>query len=1094
MIGSRISHFRILEKIGAGGMGEVYQAEDVDLGRQVAIKVLPPHLMDDESRRARFITEARTAAAVTHPNIATIHEIGEDGGRTFIAMELVQGRTLRSLVRKQPLELKEAVRIATEIASGLAAAHKARIAHRDLKPDNILLTSEGHVKILDFGLARLLDSQLEAIESSEASISATDDADLDETQAMTVASDSGDGKDKVLGTPAYMSPEQARGLDLDYRTDLFSFGCTFYEMLTGRPPFKGSNSTETLQEVLNKDPLPATHLNADLPSSVQWVLDKCLEKDPRNRYQDTRDLVVDLRHIHPGTAPQPVGSENAWSTSSRNSENLTNPFTGSVSTSVSSAEMAPPRSTNDRARLVLGSFITIVILLTVLSIAVFRNSPDNRSEAAPSVSTPPPVQDNSLAVFSFNNLQNPDDEERLGKILQELLITDLSGLDPLRVFSSQRLSDLERQVSFEGTDATFGETDTAQEVASLAGAQTMLTGTLSQLGERWILTANLTDVATGEILLAKRFDGTDLYGMVDQLTAAVETDFQLGKSNEIAARSIRDKTSTSMEAWNHYLDGIEFLDRQEFGEAVVELTRAVEIDPLFGQAYYQLGIATWWKYGDAGSGREQIEHLLDNRLYASDKERRMAKGMLLVVDNKWSEAIPALEGLARDYPDEKYAWYGLGEAQFHFPGNAQTVAAAESFEQAASLDPDFLLPYRHILDVMRMNHDYEGALQRSTRMWKRDPDNIFWLRQRVTSLAYIGDRDGTRAALDEALNRTQDPVEKRELYMSVFEASSNLGFLDWAEEMVAEARKVDPNNDIRVRNAYISLLWQRAKLDEVERLLSEWVEQEPLNDAARERLFELYMSKGEYRLAHRMALDLVEEQADDARWYRYWSQCAVYNGDENEVVRAMALALEHHNSQDDRRNLYTGIAWAYRNTGNTNKAIEYARRAMEIEPQKDFPNLWTSMARFELERGRFDEAEDWFRRAQASNPDNVNTLFSLARVDIARGRLDAALQHIHGGVALLPEVDTKHFLPISTMVLNGDLDAAESTLAELEQVRVAEPQKWDALFDDLGAFPPGLVWSYLFRGERQRPRSCWPWVNPWRCTNVIRLSTQRVVG
>jgi tetratricopeptide (TPR) repeat protein len=220
-----------------------------------------------------------------------------------------------------------------------------------------------------------------------------------------------------------------------------------------------------------------------------------------------------------------------------------------------------------------------------------------------------------------------------------------------------------------------------------------------------------------------------------------------------------------------------------------------------------------------------------------------------------------------------------------------------------------------------------------------------------------------------------------------------------------------------------------------------------------------------------MAMELVRQRSDDPRWYRYWAQCAVYNGNAQEADEAMQLALEHHDAQDDKRNLYTSVAWAYRNTGNLNKAIAYAHKAMAIEPDKDFPNLWEAMGRFELERGRFDAAEGWYRRALAVTPENVNLLFSLARVSIARGETDVALQQILDGVQLLPEVKTKDFLPVSTYVLNGDMAMADSIFAANAETHVAEPNKWGALFDDIEAFPPGLVWSYMLRGDVERANS-----------------------
>ncbi len=283
MIGQKISHFRILSRIGAGGMGVVYRAEDENLQRTVALKVLSSERLAEEERRLRFLREARAAAAITHANIATVHEIGESEGAVFIAMELIEGRTLREIIGGRPLPVSELLRLGVELAEGLAAAHSAHVIHRDLKPENVIVTTDGRVKILDFGLAKLLEERA-ASGKAEASKLATI------SEEMTQAG-------RVMGTAAYMSPEQARGLPADARSDLFSFGVVLYEMTTGKAPFQGSTSMDTLTAILREQPAPPVQLNPETPRELERIIGKCLEKEAGERYQDTRDLVVDLRHL-----------------------------------------------------------------------------------------------------------------------------------------------------------------------------------------------------------------------------------------------------------------------------------------------------------------------------------------------------------------------------------------------------------------------------------------------------------------------------------------------------------------------------------------------------------------------------------------------------------------------------------------------------------------------------------------------------------------------------------------------------------------------------------------------------------------------------
>jgi tetratricopeptide (TPR) repeat protein len=296
MEGRAIAHFRILAKLGEGGMGVVYRAVDEHLQRPVALKILPPDLVADEDRRARFLREARAAAAVPHPGIATIYEVGESDGVVFIAMELVEGRTLRARLDQGPLTVKESVAIGLQIAEGIARAHQSHIVHRDLKPENVVITPPGQVKILDFGLAKLLETH-------------PADAGFDPTRIRTMARRGATDAGTILGTTSYMSPEQARGETVDARSDIFSFGSVLYEMVTGHAPFQGRTSADILSAIIRDAPQPAGTVNPSVPQPLERIITDCLEKDPADRYQHADQLAVDLRKISRSTdAGAPVGT------------------------------------------------------------------------------------------------------------------------------------------------------------------------------------------------------------------------------------------------------------------------------------------------------------------------------------------------------------------------------------------------------------------------------------------------------------------------------------------------------------------------------------------------------------------------------------------------------------------------------------------------------------------------------------------------------------------------------------------------------------------------------------------------------------------
>src|SRR5882724_9694824 len=278
-----LSHYRIVSRIGAGSMGEVYLAQDTRLDRKVAVKILPADLAANRDRMQRFVREAKSAAALNHPNIGHIYEIGESNGVNFIAMEFIDGHTFGDVIQSKT-DLRKLVRYLQHVAEGLAKAHAAGIVHRDLKPDNIMVTRDGHVKILDFGIAKLIEAKTLSSASSEI-----------DTAIIPQYSQPG----TVLGTVGYMSPEQARGRtnDIDRRSDIFSFGCILFEAVTGHKAFAGEDAVDTLNKIIRGSPPPITDLRSDAPIHLQRIVRRCLEKDPEDRYQTTRDVAIELREL-----------------------------------------------------------------------------------------------------------------------------------------------------------------------------------------------------------------------------------------------------------------------------------------------------------------------------------------------------------------------------------------------------------------------------------------------------------------------------------------------------------------------------------------------------------------------------------------------------------------------------------------------------------------------------------------------------------------------------------------------------------------------------------------------------------------------------
>ena len=555
LTGQTLGHYRVHEEISRGGMGIVYRATDTRLNRDVALKVLPEELTHDGDRRRRFLTEAQAASILEHPHIAVIYEADEVDGRAYIAMELIRGEKLSDLLARGRPPVARVLEIAAEVASGLARAHDKKVVHRDLKPGNVMLTDEGHAKIIDFGIAKLIE-----ISASEGATKTNHDT----------------GAGVVVGTMTYMSPEQARGDTLDHRSDIFTFGILVHEMLAGEPPFRGKSGIETASAILHQPtprlpPLGPSAM-AEASADIQRIVDKCLAKDPADRYQGMKDLVVDLRAAR------------------RRLE------TGSQATAAVPAVPSPPFP-----RWAIAALLVVGVALAI-GIPLSRNQGAGHTVANGTAEKP------SVAVLYFDNASGDAELDWMRTGITEMVVTDLSQSTDIEVVGTDRLYGVLAEMRRQDDRVLTPEVISA--VAEQTGVDRVVVGSYMRSGEAIRINVRLQDARTGRIESSERVEGTGgsaLFAMIDDLSRRLRATFETlsagGKlltppagARAVAEeggldRGLGDVTTSSIEAYRLYAEGVNLHERSRTAEAVVLFEKAIAIDPSFAVAYTKLAVA-----------------------------------------------------------------------------------------------------------------------------------------------------------------------------------------------------------------------------------------------------------------------------------------------------------------------------------------------------------------------------------------------------------------------------------------------------------------------------------------------------------------------
>ncbi len=684
--GTKLGRYEIRSQIGAGGMGEVYLAQDTKLDRKVALKILPADVAADRNRMSRFVQEAKTASALNHPNIITIYEIEQIDSVNFIATEFIDGETLRERMRA-PMKLGEILDVAIQGASALSAAHAAGIVHRDIKPENVMLRRDGIVKVLDFGLAKLTERP------------PSDSVDTEAATKARVQTEPG----VVMGTAAYMSPEQARGLAVDARTDIFSLGVLTYEMIAGRPPFEGSNMNEIMVSILSdREPSPLARYAREVPAELERIVEKALRKNRDERYQTAKDLRLDLKRLK-----QRLGFD-AEVERSRPPEMSSDQTTPAQAPATSDGQRTQVTRSESFANRVKRNRWSLLIAAALLAIAIGLVYFFYFARPAKAI--------DSIAVLPFANISNDSSTDYLSDGISEALINSLTELRQLRVVARSTA------FRYKGKDVD------PQAVGRELNVRAVLMGRVRQTGDTLNIQVDLVDATTGAQLWGEEYERrvSDVLSVKQTIAREVTEKLRLRLSGEEQQRLVKRDT-TNAEAYQSYLRGRYFWNKRTadgIRKAIEQFQQAIGRDPNYALGY--VGLADCYVVLEVYAGAPASESLpkaraaVDRALQLDDSlsEAHTSSAYTYQMQWRWSEAEAEYKralSLNPNYPTVHH-WFSI-----YFRARGQFDDAMREIKRAQELDPLSSVLSSNVAETYLLKDDLGSAIEQSQRIIELDP-------------------------------------------------------------------------------------------------------------------------------------------------------------------------------------------------------------------------------------------------------------------------------------------------------------------------------------------------------------------------------------